>query len=97
MPIHADNRDDAKITAAIDGLANYVGAIGSHQGRDCLMTPVGDSGPLAEALVRAVRDPELRARLAEEGRETAGRFTWAAAAERHEEFYERVAGGVRGA
>jgi glycosyltransferase-like protein len=68
-----------------------------RDGRDCLMTPVGDSGPLAEALVRAVRDPGLRARLAEGGRETAARFTWAAAAARHEEVYERVAGGVRGA
>ena len=59
-------------------------------GTDCLMVPVGDSGPLAESLVRAARDEALRGRLVPAGRETATRFTWARAAEEHEEIYRRV-------
>jgi glycosyltransferase-like protein len=59
-------------------------------GENCLMVPVGDSGPLAEALVRASRDTELRARLLPAGRATAARFTWAQAAEEHEAIYRRV-------
>ena len=43
------------------------------------MVPVGDSGPALGALVRAVHDAPLRARLREGGRATAGRYTWAAA------------------
>jgi glycosyltransferase-like protein len=59
-------------------------------GHDCLMVPVGDSGPLAEALVSACHDGGLRAGLRAAGAETAARFTWAKAAEAHEEIYERV-------
>ena len=59
-------------------------------GTDCLMVPVGDSGPLAEALVQAARDEALRARLVAAARGTAAGFTWARAAEEHEEIYRRV-------
>jgi glycosyltransferase-like protein len=58
-------------------------------GRDCLMVPAGDPGPLAEALVAAA-DPRLGARLAAAGRETAARFTWEAAAAAHEAVYGRL-------
>jgi glycosyltransferase involved in cell wall biosynthesis len=63
-----------------------------EDGRDCLMTPVGDSGPLAAALVRAMHDEALRERLRAGGRATAGRYTWAAAAEAHERVYRRIVG-----
>lgn len=59
-------------------------------GTDCLMVPVGDSGPLAEALVQAARDEALRVRLVAAARGTAAGFTWARAAEEHEEIYRRV-------
>jgi glycosyltransferase-like protein len=57
-------------------------------GRDCLMVPAGHSGPLADALVRLVRDEALRVRLVAGGRATAGRFSWAAAARGHLRLYE---------
>lgn len=58
--------------------------------RDCIMVPAGDSGPLANALVSAVRDEGLRARLRSGGHETVARFTWRACAERHEQIYGAI-------
>jgi glycosyltransferase involved in cell wall biosynthesis len=40
-----------------------------------LMVPIGDAAALADAVVRIVRDPALRERLATRARETARRFT----------------------
>jgi glycosyltransferase-like protein len=57
-------------------------------GRDCLMVPAGESGPLADALVRLVRDDDLRTRLAAGGRRTAARYRWADAAAAHVRVYE---------
>jgi glycosyltransferase involved in cell wall biosynthesis len=62
--------------------------------RDCLMVPVERAEPLAQALVRAMGDADLRARLAAAGRETAARYTWGACAEAHERVYGRVHGGA---
>jgi glycosyltransferase-like protein len=62
-----------------------------RDGRDCVMVPAGDSGPLANALVSAVHDAELRARLREGGAATVAAYTWQACAERHERIY----GGIR--
>jgi glycosyltransferase-like protein len=59
-------------------------------GEDCLMAPAGDAAALAAALVAAASGEGLRARLAEGGRRTAGRFTWAAAAAAHEAAYGRL-------
>jgi glycosyltransferase-like protein len=61
----------------------------SH-GRDCVMVPAGDSGPLSDALVSAVRDQDLRARLRVGGAETVAGFTWQACAEEHERLYGRI-------
>jgi glycosyltransferase involved in cell wall biosynthesis len=58
--------------------------------RDCIMVPAADSGLLSNALVSAVRDRKLRARLLLGGRETAARFTWEACAEEHERIYGRI-------
>lgn len=58
-----------------------------EDGRDCVMVGSGDSGPLSNALVSAVRDTELRARLRGGGRATVARFTWAACAAAHETLY----------
>jgi glycosyltransferase-like protein len=61
-----------------------------QDGRDCLMVPAGDSGPLSDALVSAVRDDALRGRLRAGGQETVARFTWQACAEEHERLYGRI-------
>jgi glycosyltransferase involved in cell wall biosynthesis len=64
-----------------------------QDGRDCLMVPVGDAEALGRALVQgAIGTPGSR--LAEEGRATAARFTWDAAAAAHEAVYGRVTVGV---
>ncbi len=65
------------VTSDIPVLAEFL-----RDGDDCLMTPVGDSGPLAQALVRLVNDAELRARLTGRAQETARRYTWADTAAR---------------
>jgi glycosyltransferase involved in cell wall biosynthesis len=62
-------------------------------GRDCLMVPAGDSGPLADALVRVIRDRALHERLVAGGRVTAARFRWADAAAAHERVYAGLLSG----
>lgn len=61
-----------------------------RDGYDCLMVPPGDSAPLSDAIVGAVRDADLRGRLRSGGRETARRFTWERSARDHEAVYRRV-------
>ena len=63
-----------------------------EDGRDCVMVPAGDSGPLSNALVSAVHDDELRSRLHTGGLQTIARFTWQACAEEHERLYGRING-----
>lgn len=58
-----------------------------RDGDDCLMTPVGDSGPMADALVVALRDGALRARLTTNAQATARAFRWDITAERAEAVY----------
>jgi glycosyltransferase-like protein len=70
------------VTSDIPVLAEFL-----RDGDDCLMVPVGDSGPLAQALVRVVNDSSLRARLTASARAVAARYTWAATAERAEHVY----------
>lgn len=62
-------------------------------GEDCLMTPVGDSGPLSLALVRAVRDDDLRVRITTHARDTAARYRWSDTAALHERAYEEFLSG----
>ena len=59
-----------------------------EHGRDCLMVPVGDAGPLADALVQVINDPGLRAGLIGNAGDTARRFAWAETALRTEAVYE---------
>ena len=68
-------------------IPEVVGADGST----ALLVPPGDPGALAGALVRALDDPGLRARLAEAGRERVlTRFTWRACAEMTVEHYRAM-------
>lgn len=63
--------------------------------RDCLMVPVGDSGPLAEALVRVMNDSALAERLGLAAQATAAGLTWDAAAEAYVKLIDGLGGGVR--
>lgn len=54
---------------------------------DAILVPPADPLALAEAMTRLADDPALRARLGAGGPAVAGRFTWAASARRHLEFY----------
>jgi glycosyltransferase-like protein len=59
-------------------------------GVDALLPPVGDSAALAAALRRVIGDPVLRDRLRAGGHAVAGRYTWAASAQRHREIYAGI-------
>ena len=61
-----------------------------EDGRDCMMVPAGDSGPLSDALVSAVRDTSCARGSSTVGAETVQRFTWSACAEEHERLYRRM-------
>ena len=63
-------------------------------GRDVLMTPVGDAPALAAALERVVREPQLRADLSRAGRAVAGRFSWRSSAVEHLDVYRSVLDGT---
>jgi glycosyltransferase involved in cell wall biosynthesis len=53
--------------------------------------PLRDVGALAQALETLARDPALRKKLGEAGRQrVASRFTQAAMAEKHIALYERI-------
>jgi glycosyltransferase involved in cell wall biosynthesis len=75
------------VTSDIPVLAEFL-----RDGDDCLMTPVGDSGPLAQAIVRLVNDADLRSRLTARAQETARRYTWADTAARAEVVYREFGG-----
>ncbi|MEZ5081687.1 MAG: glycosyltransferase [Thermoleophilia bacterium] len=62
--------------------------------QSCLMVPVGDSGPLAIALVRAIREAPLRERLVEEGRRVAMSLSWDVSAGSHESIYRDLLTGI---
>jgi glycosyltransferase involved in cell wall biosynthesis len=62
-------------------------------GDSALMTPVGDAGALAGALVRAARDDGLAARLRAGGREVAERHGWDRVAAMQETAYRDVLAG----
>lgn len=66
-----------------------------EDGVSCLMVPVGDSGPLAMALVRVLRDPALRERVAAGGAAVARRFDWSTCAEAHERVYAEALAAAR--
>lgn len=74
------------VTSDIPVLAEFLTA-----DDDCLMVPVGDSGPLAVAIARLVNDEALRTALTARAQATAGAWSWAATAERAEAVYREFA------
>lgn len=80
------------LEAALAGVPAVVGDIDAmrrelEDGRDCLMVPPGHSGPLADAMVRLVRDEALRRAILTAAVATGAGRTWAAAAHAHERLY----------
>jgi glycosyltransferase-like protein len=74
-----------ELPAAVSDLDVFVSFL--RDGRDALLTPVGDPAALAAALVRLASDAGLRGRLRAGGRDVVGRFGWDAAAAAHERAY----------
>ena len=67
------------------------GAVPEVAGPGCLVVAGGDTGELMRAAGRICDDPALRARLSEEGRRHARRFSWERTAELTWQAYERAA------
>jgi glycosyltransferase involved in cell wall biosynthesis len=56
-----------------------------------LIFPFGNAQALAETIIRLLDDPELRARLAGEGRKRVGRkFDWEVIAGKYAEIYKKL-------
>jgi glycosyltransferase-like protein len=64
-------------------------------GRNALLTRVGDGAALAAALERIACDPALAERLRAGGRDVVAQFTWDASAAGHEREYGRVGSMAR--
>ena len=59
----------------------------AHHGHDSLLVPPKDDDALAQAILALVGDPDLRARLAEQGVRTADAFRWERVARRVIDYY----------
>ena len=59
-------------------------------GTNALMAPVGDAGALADAMVRLIRDGDLRAQLAAAGPALAARYSWERSALEHVRVYREL-------
>ena len=90
--------------AALEALAAELPVVASDievfrgfldDGRNALLTPVGDGAALAAALERIACDPALADRLRAGGRDVVARFTWDASAAGHEREYGRVGSMAR--
>jgi glycosyltransferase involved in cell wall biosynthesis len=78
------------IATRVGGLAQLV-----QSGENGLLVEEQDSGALADAIVALARDPDLRARLGENGRTLIrDSMNWDVVAERFETVYERATGRV---
>ena len=59
----------------------------AQHGHDSLLVPPKQDDALADAILAMVRDPDLRSRLAEQGRRTADAFRWERVARRVMDYY----------
>lgn len=76
------------VTSDLPVLAEFL-----RDDEDCLMTPVGDSGPLSQALVRLANDGALRDRLTAKAMDVVRGRTWAATAQSAEGVYRDLLAG----
>lgn len=87
----------AAIEAAAAGVPNVLSDIPvflEHfaHGESCLTVGVGDTRSLSSALVRVLRDDDLRATLVEGGTRLAARFDWTRCADAHLLLYREAMG-----
>jgi len=71
----------ALVSTDIDGMAMYA----MHE-QTALLSPVKDPAGMAENILRLVREPELRLKIAVEGHRFIQRFTWEEAGKKFEEI-----------
>ena len=95
-PSLAEGFNIALREAAACGLAPVASDIPAHRdfvehGNNGLLFPVGDAEALARQVLRALDDPELRRRLAEQAARAARALRWRAIAEKNARIYERAA------
>lgn len=83
--LEAMSADLPVVTSDLEVFGEYL-----VDGRDVLMTPVGDAHAIAAALERVLSDAGLRAGLVTAGRSVARRFSWASTAAEHVEIYRSV-------
>jgi phosphatidylinositol alpha-mannosyltransferase len=74
------------VASNIDGFAGVI-----TDGVDGLLVRPMDADSLAEALLRAVQDPDLRAEIGQRGRERAQHFSWQRISRQVLSYYERLA------
>jgi len=77
------------VTTACGGVSDF-----ARDGENCLMTAPGNVDELAQAILRLLRDPPLRARLSAAGIETARPWTWTRAVDQMEYFLKQVLKGA---
>jgi glycosyltransferase involved in cell wall biosynthesis len=73
-------------------VATTAGSLPEVLDNAALLVPPGDDEALAEAIVRALDDDDLRARLVVAGRDQAGRYSWERCGAGLAELYRRAAG-----
>jgi phosphatidylinositol alpha-mannosyltransferase len=73
------------VASATEGAVHVV-----HEGREGLLVPPKDHTALAMALAHLLADPELRARMGAEGRETAQAYSWSQIAARIVTYYNEL-------
>jgi glycosyltransferase involved in cell wall biosynthesis len=74
----------------IPSLASTTPALAELAGSAALLIDPSDTSGMAEALVALATDEELRERLANQGRERAGRYSWKATADSTRHAYEKA-------
>ena len=84
------------LEAAASGIPNVMSDLpvfAEHftDGESCLTAIAGDSGSLAIAIVRAVREAALRERLIDGARAVVGQLSWSACAAQHVAIYRALA------
>ncbi len=82
------------LSLGVPVVATRVGALPEmlRDGDSAVLVPTEDPGALAEALIRALGDSELRDRLVEGGRRVAEEHSWSSIAERTESAFARLVG-----
>jgi 2-deoxystreptamine N-acetyl-D-glucosaminyltransferase/2-deoxystreptamine glucosyltransferase len=95
LPYRAVSQSGVLYLALAMGLpvvATRVGALAEvlEDGENALIVPPDSAAALAEALIRLLADPDLRARLAEGGRRLAEQHSWPAIAAETEAVFKSL-------